>query len=275
MGPVSPTIKFMNPEDIYSSKDTGSILYTDTLTPAVVIDLHLSKKINHIIQQSNLTPDQELKAASRIVAEPESFLSFPLATLMSESSVDAQKESELQKLYFEISEPTEKQNVLDKVEAYLKEQLKSISLINDILSVADELYTNAIYNAPYVDFTNSTHGAQRGFQNIKIDQAKKPTLVISDDNESIVVACVDHYGKLNTEKLFATLKQCYHSGVTDMINYSTGGAGIGYYMIMEKTSRIYFGVKKNQKTLVCCSFAKKKNSAARSMLPKNLHVCNF
>lgn len=269
-------IKFRKPEEIRPNELIGDVLFTDNMTTPSALNFVLTGQTKHIVQMSNLNHPHELAVALKITENPEEFFEFPLATIiLCPDKGNLVKEFDLRKVYFEVERANQKQEMLDKMEKYLKGISNSPTLISDILSVADELFTNAIYNAPYVDENNTSMGSDRDINQVEVDQNKRPYLFLSDDFERIVVGCCDRYGSLKIQALLNRVKLCYENSISDMINYSTGGAGIGTYIVLEKITSMYVGVQKGVSTLVCCAFPLKMNTKKRSEMPKNIHICEL
>ena len=269
-------IKFRKPEDIRSDEIIGKVLFTDNLNTKSILDFCLEKKIDHVVQMSNLDHTHELEVALKISQNPTEYFDFPLSTLiLCPEKGNLEKEFELRKVYFEIERPDQKEEMLSKMEAYLKDNTNSKSLISDILSVADELFTNAIFNAPFVDLESNQFPIDRKISEVSVNKEKRPYLFISNDFERIILGCCDHYGSLNVPRLLGRVRKCYETGVAEMINYSIGGAGVGSYLILEKSTSVYLGVQKGKRTTICCAFPLIHNSVKRAQMPKNLHLCQI
>ena len=267
-----PGIKYLNIDEIQPEEDLGNFIFTDNAPAATILQMFLNKKIRHFVQKSNLDHAKEIALAQKMAKDPNKYFSFPLSAIFGHENPCEESEKKLQGVFFEISSPGDKFSVLAKIENYTKGLTKASSLLYEVLNTADELYTNAIFNAPYMDFKNENQGIERDFRNVMVDSNKRPQMFAGHDGSRMVLGCKDQFGTLNVEKLLARIKKCYESDLANVINYSSGGAGIGAFMIFESAASVYIGVKQGIQTLVCCSFAYKLSSVSRSQLPKNLHI---
>lgn len=272
MNSLPGRIKCLDINDIQPEEELGSLLFTDNASTVAILQMCIDKKIRHIVQRSNIDHNKEIQLSQNMDSDPSCYFSFPLSTIFGIENPTAASEGEIRKYYFEVSNASEKNLILENIENYVKGLTKASSLLYEVMNTVDELFTNAIYNAPFVDKANERGGADRVLQNIKIDENKKPSIFAGHDHERIVVGCYDQFGSLNIEKLLSRIKGCYENELSSVINYDSGGAGIGTFMILESSASLYIGVQQGVKTLVCCSFAYKLNSVMRKQIPKNLHI---
>lgn len=265
-------IKFKELSEIELDKHLGEVIFTDNAQTTTVLDYCLNKKINHFVQKSNILHNKEISVSESMNTDPNLFSNFPLSVIHGERNPTPQTEKLLKKVSFEVENVLDKIKLLSEIEGLVSGVTKSTSLMHDILNTVDELFTNAVYNAPYVNFDNEKSGIDRNFENAVFETNKKPYLFAGYDQERIIVGCKDQYGSLNIEKLLSRIKNCYESNISRVINYGSGGAGIGAYLIFESSCSLYLNVNKGKHTLICCSFAYKLNATSRSQIPKNLHI---
>jgi hypothetical protein len=131
-----PMIKFRKPNEIRPNEAVGDVLFTDNMPTPSALNFILSGQTKHVIQMSNLNHPHELAVATKMNKNPEEFFEFPLATIiLCPDRSNLVKEFDLRKVYFEVESPRQKQEMLDKMEKYLKSISNSTVLISDILSV--------------------------------------------------------------------------------------------------------------------------------------------
>ncbi len=265
-------IKFKELSEIELDNHLGEVIFTDHAQTTTVLDYCLNKKINHFVQKSNILHNHEISVSESMNSDPDLFLNFPLSVILGEKKPTQNSENSLKEVSFEVENVLDKIKLLSEIETFVSGVTKSTSVLHDILNSVDELFTNAVYNAPYVSFDNEKSGIDRNFENAVIDCNKKPYVFAGFDQERIIIGCKDQYGTLNIEKLLSRIKNCYESNIARVINYGTGGAGIGAYLIFESSCSLYLNVSKGKHTLICCSFAYKLNATSRSQIPKNLHI---
>lgn len=148
----------------------------------------------------------------------------------------------------------------------------SQTLIEDVVCVADELFTNAVYNAPFVDKrTHLNPGISRSEMEIHLEADKPVRLFLAHDESRMVLGCKDPFGTLNLVKYFNTIKATYLRGPAATMNFGPGGAGLGSYLIFNAGSSLYFGVSPGNVTIICCVIPLGMSYRKRAEMPKHLH----
>lgn len=251
------------------SKVIGVSSQMDSTT---LLDMILQSNLGHICQTNNSGFDRELNVAALMITDPNSFLSWPIASIIDPQNVDESRERKLKIFDRPFSKAREKSNVLDELVDCLEGVTKSQSLISDLRGVADELYTNAVFNAPFVNPTNhSNPGIDRNDLSIEITNGAEARLFTGISDDHLILGCQDPFGSLSVKKLLRRIRECYDRGLADTMNMGSGGAGIGSFMVYNASVSYYVAVVKGQSTTVCCSVPYKMSSRKRSQLPKNLH----
>ena len=256
-------------ENLHSSAD---IVIADQFPAATVLSLYTRRNVRHIVQKSNLGSELEIKLASTMVLAPQQFIDFPLATIFGHENPDQKTENALAEYSFHISDVDQKAEYLDMLEEYVQRFSNPKSLSLDVRAVADEIVTNSVFNAPFVDMENSHSGPTRDKGKVMIDPAKKPYGFAGHDKERLIFGCKDFYGRLNVRKIIARIQLCYQSNPGQIINYGPGGAGIGSFIIFDSCISLYIAVEPNQSTTICCAFPISMAARQRNLVPKNLHV---
>jgi hypothetical protein len=273
MSQKSKLLEISDPSvDINSLQTTANIVVCDNMTAANVLSLYTARNVRHIVQKSNLLPECEIKAANVMLDDPAKFLAFPLSTIFGHPQPDDKTEKDHTQLAFRVSEADQKSDLLDAVEKHVSNISSPKSLAIDVRAVGDELITNAIYNAPFVDRENSFSGPTRDKAKVLIDPKKRPLVFIGTNEERVVFGCRDFYGRLNVKKIAARIQLCYQNNPSQLINYGPGGAGIGSYMVFDSCVSMYIAVEANKSTTICCVFPTHMSARKRHILPKNLHI---
>ena len=78
---------------------------------------------------------------------------------------------------------------------------KSQSFISQVLGVADELVTNAVFNAPFVNESNTQPGANREDSSVKMTYNKEARFFMANNTDRVLIGCIDPYGSLNLNHL--------------------------------------------------------------------------
>jgi hypothetical protein len=243
----------------------------DALEPAQVLSLVIDKGVEHVVQSGHPFHIKEVFTTQALENSGEVFFNNPLAAIFSPKNLAADLSGFI--LYHkQFSLAIHKKEIIAKIEEILAASIKSTSLRADIITIADEMVTNAVFNAPFVDLENTSSGASREDQSVQMTDNKNGQMCIAQDDERVLVLCQDDYGTLNPDKMLKRIRRIYETNVADNINMSgQGGAGIGTYMMFNTCISFFVGVQKGQRTIVGCILPKKGSVRERSQMLKNLH----
>lgn len=252
-------------------KNEKIVAVCDQREPQQLLDLVLDHGATQIVQQSNLAIKNEINASALMLNDPDHFIKFPVSSILDPLDAGAKKEKSLMVLDSGFSRANEKSALLDNIKNELDKMTKSMSFVSELLAVADELITNAIFNAPFVDADNGGSGASRNDQLVQMDKGLNGKVFLGRDNERLVIGCQDPYGSLNLTRLFSRVRDCYKTGLADNINMGSGGAGIGSFIVYNTSCSYYAAVKTGAATLICCTIPLMLSARKRAVIPKNLH----
>jgi len=259
-------------DSLRKNLDWSRIAIFERSEPLAVISEALQGRSQHILQSAHPHFVQDLNVSARMIHDHNALVHLPMTTILSPSSGGSAREKEL--LYYgtDFREAGQKSEVLSQIDSALSQRAVSDSIRSDVLLIADELFTNAIFNAPFVDPENTSTGAPRDSVDLQMPGNKAGHLVLGGDAQRIVIGCRDDYGTLNFSKLLSRIKNCYEQGVAATMRMSgRSGAGIGSFMIFNSAASIFFDVKMFSHTAVFCTLPTKMSSRARMEIPKNLH----
>lgn len=259
--------------DIYDANGgEDRILLCRSLVTTEVVRLVTDQNISQVIQEVNPRFDLEVKASLIMSRAPDLFFDFPMSTVLSpndEPSYESEKKACLLDVLFYRTD--QKQGVLDQIVTAVKSVSPRSSLLEDAKLVSDELFSNALYNAPFV--SQKVKISRKG--SISTDPSMAARFLVGADSERVVIVCEDRYGTLDLDSFFRRIRKCLEIGKGAMINEDgTGGSGIGSFMIFETCISLFCGVKRNQKTTFACVFPIKTAYRRRADPRKNLHLLN-
>ena len=258
---------------VFPPSSPGDIGLASGLSPEDVLRFATDHGFKHLCQKDGFNYDRELKAAQNLVEQPESFFENPMATILSPHQVTGAQEQSLICLDHFFDSSSQKQGMLEAINKYMESKGLSQTLIEDVSAVADEFITNAIYNAPFIDpSTNVNPGLSRMDTEIKLKGGKAGRLLMAHDDTQLVIGCEDPYGSLNLDQYLNKIRTTYLRGPAATMNFGSGGAGLGSYIIFNAGSSLYFGVKAAHVTLLCCSIPLRMSYKKRVQLPKHLHI---
>jgi hypothetical protein len=245
----------------------------DNVSKSDILKMAITGGMTNICQTSNTFYASDFESAKLISAHPRIFFKHPVASIFNPENANAKSDEKHIFYKHTFSAARQKAGVLDEIDAALDSRDVSPSIKADILIVADELFTNAVFNAPFVDLENSASGASREDQSVKMHDGKFAEIFLATDNTRIVVGCRDPYGSLNLMKLLQRIKKCYDTSVAENMNMSQrGGAGIGAFMVFDASTSFFGAVDVGVETLICSVFPTKMSSRTRLSMPKNLHL---
>lgn len=243
------------------------------LSPQEILRFATENGFLHLCQKDGFNFDNEVKVSSNLISDPEAFFKFPISSILSPENVTSENEKQAIRIDQPFDSSAQKRVLLEQIQTYMAGQKLSQTLIDDVSAVADEFITNAVFNAPFVDMrTNTNPGLNRLGSDVKLDPGKAGRLLMAHDETQIVIGCEDPFGSLNLSHYLNKIRTTYLRGPAATMNFGSGGAGLGSYIIFNAGSSLFFGVKKSRVTLLCCAIPLKMSFKKRVQLPKHLHV---
>jgi hypothetical protein len=167
-------------------------------------------------------------------------------------------------LVLEFSSSFEKTIVLKAVEEFLGATVRP-TILENTLAIVDEMAMNAIYDAP-------KEAQKRGLPFDLYKQGRKTRLFVQQNDERVLVTCVDPFGSLNVESLLRRLESVSEKGAGASINMGEGGAGIGCFIILERCSSMCVAVDPECMTVFSCTIPSKLRQKDLLGLKKKLYL---
>lgn len=259
-------------ENDCSSFIAVNLLGENGVSESQVLDVILEKNLNHVCYQDSPSFETEIQTSALMLTSPGTFFEKPLVSIFCPEEVKSNADSKFEiwsKEFFQISE---KSKTLDEIKSVLEEKLNLGSLAAEILLVIDELFTNAIFNAPFVDLkTKVNPGLNRSDTRTSMPHPNRGRVFIGKHDGRLVVGVRDPFGSLDIQRLFKKIKNCHEDGVAGNMNMGPGGAGIGSYMVYQSSTSYYVAVDEGKSTIVCCAFPLDMSGKKRQSLSKNIH----
>lgn len=273
--PLSKAISVVDVTNLPGAADKV-IVAADGLDMGEVLNLSVDRKARQICQLHAGAVDSELNASAIMLKDPQLFLDYPIGVILAPKNLTPETNRELTKLHICFRRTAEKMPSLEHLRELLEQNGRTESLIADAILIADELFTNAIFNAPFVDVkTGFNPGVDRSDESVEIGKGYTGELLAGFDDERLVIACRDPYGSLNLEQLLVRIRDCCIKGVSANMRIGNGGAGIGSYMVFNASSSLYIGVQAGKCTVVAAVIHWKWNTRKRSEASKNLHCFQY
>lgn len=242
------------------------------LPPEQVLRLATELDYTHVIQKNGLEYAKELQTTEILIEDPTGFFNFPVASIFNPTdlSPEGNKRAILADTLFTSS--AQKRDLLDQFIKSMQNRTLPQTLIEDITLVADEMFTNAVFNAPFVDkTTHKNANVSRHSMEVSFNSAQPGRMLMAADQTRIMIACEDPYGSLNLNGYLTKIKATYDRGAAATMNFGSGGAGIGSYIIFNTSASLYVGVKAGRATIIACLLPLGLSNRKRSLLPKHLH----
>lgn len=123
---------------------------------------------------------------------------------------------------------------------------RSIEMIE---SLADELITNAIFNAPRNPDGSPKYATRSRKQPVVLEEHEVGELQIACDGSYIAIAQIDPFGALRPETIISYLNRGLIRG-PNQISTVTGGAGIGLLRVFHSLSKFVINIDPGRKTEV-------------------------
>lgn len=252
------------------SKSIG-ILHDSSM--GYLIELVADNGLQHVVQMTNSQLEDELNTSALMISDSCLFFKKPVSSVLDPINAETKEDRDFIIWEKEFTYKETKTRDLDELEEFLRNIVKQNSTVQSLRLIADELYTNAIYNAPL---------SKIGRQILKIvpirkyNKPKTARIFIAKDDKRLIIGCEDQFGSLKISKLMNHVKSIYKNGVAESIRFtSSTGAGIGTYMVMQACSSYIAAVFENKKTLVMGIVPLGISSKKREGLPKNIHLIQY
>ena len=148
---------------------------------------------------------------------------------------------------YEVSSSLQKDPLLNAMSEYATNIGINKRIISAVAGVADELLMNAIYNAPI--YPNGVRPYARQSRTIPVELQPNETCFFSfaSDGTNFLISVHDRFGSLTPEKIRGYLVRCFSMG-DDQIEQKQGGAGIGFYFIMENLNKLIVNISPGRGT---------------------------
>lgn len=252
-------------EDSFTAKHIG---VAEGLESMEAISLAKKHGLKHLVNTSKADYQRELNVAAHMIEKSDELFKYPVASVFTPEAVDERNEDKFKFVEYEFSKSTEKYNALILLEVELEKISSNESLITNIRTIADELFTNAVYNAP-----NKAKGKiDHRNQGAQMDAGKSAKIFLAKDEKMLLIGCIDPYGSLHPGDLITRIDNCYSNGVAQSMSMSEmGGAGIGAYMAFDLSTSFYVGVNPGVASIVMCAIPLHVSNRKIQKMPKNYH----
>ncbi len=240
---------------------SDSVVIATDFEPSQVVRLAVQNEALHVVQKKSRCFQQELQIAETMLYKPQEFISDPLSFILGKSEGNTFR--------FDCKAHENKKDPLEKLEKYIQSLPGSKSILSEVVSSTEEIFTNASKN---------TGNFYKRLENVNPTGSVKSgsiSLVAGASGDILVVGCIDSFGLLDVKALMGRILACYDRGVAESINMGSGGAGIGTFLVYSFAMNLYIAVEKNKRTAIFCSYPLGVRARELELLPKNLHLLSY
>ncbi len=259
-------------EEFNDPVDSACVGVGQNLQPENVLHLATDLGFSHVCQKEGHAFDKEMSTAEMLVGNADAFIEFPIASVFSPNDLNAGSERSRLCVEHLFNSSHQKRVVIEDMTKAAQDKALSQTIIDDIVVVTDELFTNAMFNAPFVDInTQKNPGINRHTDEVKYADGKVGRIFMAQDENRLLIGCHDPYGTLDLKRYLNKIKATYVRGPAATMNFGPGGAGIGSYIIFNAGASLYFGVCPGRATVLACIIPLGMSNRKRMQLPKHLH----
>lgn len=142
---------------------------------------------------------------------------------------------------------SERHAVLERIVATLEAGNVQRRFVEQLRLAADELLTNAFFNAPTDESGARPFAVRHRSQEVELPagQQIEAELVVAGTQVGLLVA--DPFGSLAPSTIVGYLGKCLRAG-TDQVDEKEGGAGLGLFYVFEAVSHFVINVTQRQRT---------------------------
>lgn len=150
-------------------------------------------------------------------------------------------------LSLRLSSSNELEGLLDQMRAFIEPSRIPRRIVVSLLDAAEELMTNAVYNAPITGDGNPRYARMARTELVSLDSAEYVDVDLRVDGKQIGIAVADPFGSLRPELVTHYLAKCFRKQ-DDQIDAKDGGAGLGLYYAFEKVSHLVVNIEPSKRT---------------------------
>ena len=228
----------------------------------------VENKLSFVVQTSNDDLPYELFIASIMMKKPKLFLNNPLTILNSQDS-----SSTAMRVWQENFNATEhKERVLESIHKFIGKNKSMNRLADNILIVIDELFSNALFNAPvdesgYRIFKNMDRN-----EKVRYPGNKNAKIFAVHTANDLFIGAVDPWGSVERDGI---CKSLHHAYAERTVTENSKGAGLGLRMMLDRSRSLYFLSEMGQRSLICCHMRLNISLKKVENVPKQFHINCF
>lgn len=153
----------------------------------------------------------------------------------------------------------QKHSILKNIELFAAKMNGFAGLPGTAVTIASELIMNAAFDAPVDAKTGEAKYANLSRQsNLVLTEQEYIEVNYGVSGDSLVLSARDHFGSLTRKKIVDNLYRCDQKG-PDQVRQTTGGAGVGLYLLLNVSSQldIYIEPQKSTEVVALINISKR------------------
>ena len=141
----------------------------------------------------------------------------------------------------------QKKDVVERLEAFAKESGCHVREAEAFAVAADEMVTNAVYNAPVDRDGRPRYAALSRRERVTLEPHEAVTVRYGRDGRRLCLATSDPFGSLRPEVVLDYLCKCFGRG-EGQIDEKAGGAGLGLYTVLNLVHHFVLNIAPGERT---------------------------
>jgi CheY-like chemotaxis protein len=147
----------------------------------------------------------------------------------------------------DVTSSSQKNALLDEVQGFLSDLGCNNRIVDTAVSVADEFFTNAVYNAPVDATGHPKYASLSRTRRVDLETTETVKFRFACDGRTFGLSAEDKFGRLEKATVQSYLRKCM-SRDPDQIDEKAGGAGLGFYQIFESLNAFVVNVSPYRRT---------------------------
>jgi hypothetical protein len=165
----------------------------------------------------------------------------------------------------------ERDHVIERLAAVVRALGGGRRLVDSVALVADELITNAVYNAPRGSDGQPRYASRSRREKVTLEPTEYVRLDYGSDGRAFGIAVTDNFGGLTPDTIRAGIGRCLTAA--DQIEQKEGGAGLGIYTALGSVNQLVVNVEEGIRTEVIALWdLERRGRGAGAANPGSLHV---
>ncbi|MEM7645743.1 MAG: hypothetical protein AAF203_02435 [Pseudomonadota bacterium] len=256
-------------EDRTESMDLSHrVAVGDHIQTSAFLEAFVENNLSNVVQTSNDDLPYELFIASIILKKPKLFLNNPLTILNSQDAA-----ASAMRVWQENFNSTEhKERVLDSIHKFIGKNKAMNRLADNILIVIDELFSNALFNAPVDDDGYRIFKNMQRNEKVRYPGNKNAKIFAVHTANDLFIGAVDPWGSIDRQGICESL---FHAYKDRTVAEDSKGAGFGMRMMLDRSRSLYLLSEAGKRSLVCCHMRLNISLKKVENVPKQFHINCF